>query len=272
MIGKNRPKISVLMGVLYRDENLFLLRRSVDSILRQSFRDFELLICAEGSGKAAMTLLKKYALEDQRVRLVHFGKKTDLAAKLNACLREARGEYIARMDDDDRSMPQRFERQVGVLESRKDIAIVGGNMFMRKKGKRCEKMIYPRYLEIKDFYITQPFAHPVLMFRRQLFDRIGGYSEDKWQLRCEDYDLLMRFYGAGYRGMNLQEYLMEFSAASVIRKKRTMGDRFNESITRLQRFRSLHLLPAAAPYVLKPVLTGLLPEKALNIVKGVRKG
>ena len=99
---EGNPRISVIMGVLCGKERTELLQRSVSSILEQSFESFEFLICDDGSAAEAKTVLEEYAAEDPRIRLIRPGDKLDLASKLNACLPAARGDYIARMDDDDR--------------------------------------------------------------------------------------------------------------------------------------------------------------------------
>ena len=261
------PQISVLMGVLWRRETLELLRRSVDSILAQTVTELELLICDDGSSPAAAALLDAYSEKDPRVRLVRPGNKLDLASKLNACLAEARAPLIARMDDDDRSLPERFQKQLELLAARPDIAFVGSNALLIRNGEVCGERVFPALPQVTDFYMTQPFLHPALMFRREALDAVGGYSEGKRQLLCEDYDLLLRLYARGYRGMNLQEDLLEYTIPATAKGNRRMRHRWNETVTRWERFRELGALPCALPYVLKPLAVGLLPEKMLEHMK-----
>ena len=106
------PQISVIMGVLYRKADTTPLERSVRSILQQTYKNWEFLICDDGSSQEALTTLARFARQDGRIQLVRGVPATDLASKLNACFRRARGAYIARMDDDDWSEPQRFETQM----------------------------------------------------------------------------------------------------------------------------------------------------------------
>ena len=104
--------VSILMGVYHPLSEISALRRSVDSILSQTFREFELLICDDGSSCEVRTYLEQTARQDPRVCLVRPGNAIFLPVKLNSCLSYARGQYIARMDDDDYSYPTRLERQL----------------------------------------------------------------------------------------------------------------------------------------------------------------
>lgn len=215
MRENKKPLVSVLMGVCYRRKDLGLLKRSVESVLNQTFTNFELLICDGGSSDEAIHLLDSLANDDHRIQLVRDNRiPTDLAHKLNVCLHYARGDLIARMDDDDFSAPERFERQVQYLESHPDIAFVGCNVTLQIDGKWVGNRIFPEYPQVRDFCFTQPFIHPTLMFRREIMLDVNGYSEDKYCLLCEDYDLLLRLYEQGLKGANLQERLLDYMVLS----------------------------------------------------------
>lgn len=263
----SRPIISVLMGTLYRRADTHLLCRSVDSILAQSMQSFELLICDDGSTAAARTALDAYAASDLRVRLFRPGGKLDLAAKLNVCLNESVGRYIARMDDDDYSHPDRFQKQLDILEAMPEIAFAGCNVSLSRNGETAGVRRLPMYPTVRDFFFVQPYIHPALMFRREALLAVGGYSEDPRCVLCEDYDLLLRLYAKGYRGMNLQEPLLDYTIPATAKGSRKMRHRWNETVTRWRRFRELGVLPGALPFVAKPLAVGLVPEKMLRKLK-----
>lgn len=261
----NIPQVSVLMGVRYRRKDLFLLERAVKSILNQTFTDFEFLICDGGSSPEACQLLDAFAASDSRVRLLRDSAlPTDLAHKLNACLRAATGAWIVRMDDDDFSRPERFEKQLDYLAAHSEIAFAGCNVTLCRAGEQIGTRCFPEYPQVRDFFFTQPFIHPALIFRREALLAVGGYSEGKHQVLCEDYDLLLRLYAAGYRGANLQESLFDYTVSETVRGNRTMRHRWNESVTRYERFRELGVLPQALPCVVKPLAVGLLPVSVLE--------
>lgn len=264
--------ISVLMGVYYRKETTALLERSVESVLAQTVSDLELLICDDGSRDEARIYLEQKAERDDRIRLVRPGTCFSLPEKLNVCLRAAKGEWIARMDDDDYAHLLRLEKQVTYLKLHPEISFLGTSVNLVWAGELVGKRCMPSYPSVRDFYMTQPFIHPTLMFRREVLETVNGYSESSHCVFCEDYDLLLRLYTAGYQGANLQECLLDYTLPLKEKGKRTMKHRWNEVITRYVRFRQLGLLPKALPWVVKPVVVGLLPEKLLVYLKRRREG
>ena len=261
------PEISVLMGVYYQRDNLDFLRRSMRSIMRQNYVNYEFLICDDGSSRMAQSCIREFAAEDSRIRIIERRNSFTLSAKLNACLWEAKGSFIARMDDDDCSHADRFEKQLSYLKENPDIDICGSNVELWENGCRIGVRTMPERPDVKDFLFTQPYIHPSIMFRRPALLAVGGYSEDKRCILCEDYDLLLRLYEKGCYGVNLQECLLDYTVSSAAKGGRRMPARWNETVTRYRRFRSLKLLPFAWPYVMKPIAVGLLPEKILQRMK-----
>lgn len=261
------PLISVLMGVYYHDKVTTMLERSIRSVLEQTVSDIELLLCDNGSSSAAHMLLEEIARQDPRIRFVQREDNFALASKLNACLHVAQGKWLARMDDDDYSCPDRFAKQLATLGNNPDIAFVGSNVELSRDGLPAGVRTLPEKPTVKDFFFVQPFVHPTLMFRREALLAVDGYSEDPCCILCEDYDLLLRLYAKGYRGMNIQEPLLTYTLPHTANGSRKMRHRWNETVTRYQRFKELQVLPAALPYVIKPLAVGLLPEPILKRLK-----
>ena len=115
--------------------------------------------------------------------------------------------------------------------------------------------------------MTQPYLHPTLLFRREALEAVDGYSEERHCLLCEDYDLLLRLYAKGFTGRNLPERLLIYTLPPTAKGSRTMAHRWNETVTRWRRFRELGVLVRAWPYVLKPLVVGVLPEHLLRRIK-----
>lgn len=264
---EDKPLISVLMGVYYRREDTALLCRSIRSILEQSNPDFELLICDDGSTAEAIKIVDRFAKQDQRIHLVRPGSKYALAEKLNACLWQAKGALIARMDDDDYAHPDRFEKQVACLQDHPEIAFLGSNVFVWDGSKITGQRVFPEYPKVENFLFRQPFVHPSMMFRKEALLAINGYSEEPHCILCEDYDLLLRLYAAGYRGMNQQEALLDYTVLEAAHSGRRMRHRWNETVIRYRRFRELGLLPGKFLYVVKPLAVGMLPTPLLIRLK-----
>lgn len=259
------PSVSVIMGTLYRRADVSCLKRSVESILNQTLSQFEFVICDTGSSNEAVAYLENIA--DSRVKLVRRSGCLDLASKLNLCLGVAKGQYIARMDDDDWSYPDRLEKQIQFLQENSEISFVGCNVSLVQNGIKAGQRVFPEYPAVEDFYFSQPYIHPTLVFHREALKAVDGYSESKDRLLCEDYDLLLRLYKAGYRGSNLQEILLDYTISATAKGNRKMRHRINEVKTRFARFKELGLLPMALPYILKPIAVGVIPEKMLGRLK-----
>lgn len=253
------------MGIYYRQSDCNALKRSIYSILHQTVTNFELLVCDDGSSKQAVAFLNQIANEDKRVKLIRPGRLRFLPHKLNACLAIAKGQYIARMDDDDFSYADRFARQIKFLDENQTVSFVGSWANLFQLGTITGTLCFPKNPCIKDFYMTQPFLHPSLMFRKKDLIAAGGYSEEERCILCEDYDLLLRLYAMGYKGANIQEPLLDYTITN--KKKRFMKHRWNEVRTRWHGFKRLGVLPRAFPYVVKPLVCGIIPDFLLKKIK-----
>lgn len=259
--------ISVAMGVLYLSEDISNLKRSVGSILNQTFSDFEFLICAKRLSEKAENYLRSVAQQDDRIILLDGSSANHLGGQLNLCIERAKGKYIARMDDDDFSHPRRLEIQLEFFKSNPDIAFVGCDVRLLQEGRDAGKRVLPRQPVVKDFLFVQPFIHPSLMFRKEALESIKGYSDAENTRGCEDYDLLLRLYQNGYCGVNLEEPLLDYTLPPTGKSKRAMRLRVNETKTRWKLFRDLNMLPKAIPYVIKPLAVGLIPAPLLEKIK-----
>ena len=124
-----QPKISVVMPA-YNAENY--IREAIDSILAQTFRDFEFLIIDDGSTDHTVEIIRSYS--DSRIRLYQNERNMGVAATLNRGLDLARGEYIARMDADDISLPERFAKQAAYMDAHPDVAVCGSNIILFSEG------------------------------------------------------------------------------------------------------------------------------------------
>ena len=167
------------------------LREAIDSILNQTFTDFEFIVIDDCSIDATWAILSSYA--DPRIRLVQNKENIGLTRSLNRGLALAQGEYIARMDADDISLPDRFERQVVFLSTCPDVGLLGvGWCNLKSNGERKEFISPPTSdLVIRWFLLfSTMLAHPGVMFRKNLVNKVGTYNE---KIRfAQDYELWCR--------------------------------------------------------------------------------
>jgi len=177
--GPKSPEVTVLMAV-YNGERF--LRQAVESILNQTFLDFEFLIINDGSSDGTGDILASY--DDPRIRVVDNDRNIGHPQSLNRGLALARGEYIARQDADDISYSERLERQVSFMRKNADVAVLGTQVnYLRGDGKRT-RFIRPgkpvSALAAKFclmFSPPNPVAHPTAMFRKSIiWDKYGGYD------------------------------------------------------------------------------------------------
>lgn len=207
------PVVSVLLPVRNAATTL---AAALDSLLAQTFTDFELLIIDDGSADATPQLLAQFAARDARIRVFTTAPRGIVAA-LNLGLSEAKGEYIARMDADDVSHPQRLEKQVAFLHQHPQIGLCscrvnyGGNATLQAGYARyvdwINSLITPEQLALNRF-VESPFAHPSIVFRKKLVAQYGAYREGNFP---EDYELILRWLEQGVEMAKLDEALLTWN-------------------------------------------------------------
>jgi len=188
--NSSAPLTSVVMPVFNGER---FLREAIDSILSQTFRDFELIVINDGSADGTASMLDSYAGSDSRVRIYHEEHKGQVDSYNRGC-GLARGKYIALMDQDDVSMPDRLERQIGFLEKHEEVGLLGGAMEeIDDQGRRVSLWQPPLEDEpIRAAFrsFSFPVCHPAAVMRKQAFDATGGYRAAFQP--AEDYDLFYR--------------------------------------------------------------------------------
>jgi glycosyltransferase involved in cell wall biosynthesis len=206
------PKVSIILPTYNR---INLLPRALQSIMEQSFSDWELVVIDDASTDATRTYLDKLAERDARIRPIHHEKNyyPDISRTLNEGLELARGNYIARLDDDDYWCdPEKLKKQVMFLDAHPDCVIVGGGTIVIDENDR-ERFRY-RKLETDALIrgkalVANPFTHSTVIFRRDIALAVGGYGDFK---NAEDWDLWLRM---GTRGTlyNFPDYFVRYLMA-----------------------------------------------------------
>ena len=298
------PLVSVVMGTYEPD--LYELSAAVRSIRMQTLTAWELLICDDGSSEDTYRSIRKLAASDARIRVARNRKNMGLAHALNRCIPHARGDFIARMDADDISRPERLEIQVKFLRENPEYMWVASSAELFEKNRIWGSALRPERPDARAFLHSSPYIHPSVMFRREVFFPSAGpdsassaslsglpgspqragkrtressllrhYHVSPLTARCEDYELFMRLHSEGLRGYNLERPLLLYRE-----NERTMHRPFksclSEMLIRIRGFRQLGILSLKTfPYVVKPVLVGiasLFPDIAQRIRTGRRNG
>ena len=199
------PRVTVLMTVY---NGVSFLRDAIESVLGQTFDDFEFLIIDDASTDESVQLIRSY--DDARIRLVLNSPNIGQAASLNKGLEHALGEYVARLDQDDACLPGRLEAQVKLLDERADVAIVGTWLYaIDSRGRKIRRWC-PRIDNFGAYLGTLalglcPMWHPSVMYRRKTILEFGGY--DPAFAPADDYDLWTKVARARLNGAIVPEFL-----------------------------------------------------------------
>ena len=237
------------------------LQEALNSLYAQTFQDFEIVLCDDGSSDNTFDVAKENAKTHNNVVLIQNEVNKGLNYTLNRCLSIAKGKYIARMDGDDISLPTRFEKEYNFLETHPEYAIVSTPMKYFDEGGvfRVGKVTSGEPL-LKDFVKETPFCHAPCMVRKEAYMAVEGYSESPYLLRVEDYHLWMKMYLHGYRGFRLTEplYMMRDDRNAMIR--RNFANRRNEAYVKYLICKNFSLSIGCYIWCLRPILIGLLPH------------
>lgn len=267
-VVKNR--ISIIMGIYNCAGTL---QEAVDSIIKQTYKEWELIMCDDCSTDNTLQIALQYKKKyPDKIIVLKNKRNRRLAYSLNHCLTRASGEYIARMDGDDISLPDRFEKQVKYLKDHPEIDLVG-TAIQRFNDDGMADIVYavdaPNYYTLR---YSMPFHHATIVARRYVYDRLGGYTVAERTNRAQDYDLWFRFYNEGFKGSNLREplYLVREDAAAI--RRRTFNVRWNAYKTTIYGF---DLLGYPKWWLIRPaivmVLKSIVPFRIVELYREMQK-
>lgn len=252
------PKISILMGIYNCASTL---PEAIDSLLNQTCTDWELILCDDGSTDDTYAVAEGYRQRyPHKIKLLKNEQNMGLNMTLNNCLAVAQGEYIARMDGDDISLPERLQRELDFLEGHPEYAVVSCSMiYFDQDGDFRTGSSLSAKPEPAQLVHGTIHCHAPCMVRSQVMREVGGYSVDKKLLRVEDWHLWLKIYAAGHRGYNLDQplYKMRDDRAAIGRRK--FRYRLNEAHVSLLAVKTFRLPFWKRIYALRPILVGLLP-------------
>lgn len=203
----SNPEISVIFPAHNAERYL---PEAIESILFQTFHNFELIIVDDGSTDNTRSIVEEYAKKDSRINPLFNERNLGIVESLNKAIKLSRGKYIARMDHDDISLPERLETQVRFLEEHPEIAAVGSNVILiDNKGDAIGVRKVPETPEeiLKGIVLGNQIVHPTVMLRREVFDVVGNYKK---VLHAEDYHLWIEMIKKGLKLYNLQTPLIKY--------------------------------------------------------------
>ena len=242
------------------------LHQAIDSVLGQTFSDFEFIIIDDCSADGSLAIIENYA--DSRITLIKNQNHLGLSKSLNAGLAAARGEYIARMDADDICLPERFEKQVRFLDQHPQIAVLGtGIKLIDKQGKTIQDVHLPIDSDLIKWQLCfiNPIAHPSVMMRGATVKQIGGYDPEL--TRSQDYDLWWRL-SAKYRLANLSDILVHLRQHSGQVSNANRSEQFEFGLKINQK----HLSSLFGHEISEAVIRNLWTNKFLTVEDALLSG
>lgn len=206
------PEVSVVLPFFNSEQTL---ANAIKSILEQSFENFQLVLIDNNSKDESFNIAQHYGQKDPRIQIVK-EEKQGVSYAMNTGIRLSRGKYIARMDSDDISLPDRLTKQVQFLNEHPEIDLIGSNVLYVTHQKNTEgfkqfvdwsnSFHNPEEIVLNQF-IEIPVVNPTIMFRRELSERFGGCLHGDFP---EDYEMLLRYLSGNARIQKLNEVLLEW--------------------------------------------------------------
>ena len=264
-------EISVIMGIYNCASTL---SQAIDSIISQTYTDWELILCDDGSCDDTYTVAEEYRKKyPDKIILLKNEKNMGLNYTLNRCIEYVSGKYIARMDGDDISLLTRFEIERNVLENEPDLAVVSTTMIhFDEKGEFASRSTCTEY-PVKDSLVHGPVhCHAPSMIRTEVMLKVGGYTVDRRLLRVEDWHLWLKIYALGLQGKNLFEPLYKMRDDREAAGRRKFRYRLNEAHMVKLAVKTLKLPRWKYVYMLRPIIVGLLPKPVYSYLHRKKLG
>ena len=259
-------KLTVIMSE-YNSESSQL-KLAIDSILNQTYKNFMFIIVDDNTNEDNRRILLEYAKKDARIKIIKNEKNLGLVKSLNRAINLASTKYIARMDTDDISNINRFERQIKFMEEHQEYVFTGTRAnFFDENGIYLTSNIYG---EIDTNVLVRfcVFFHSSIMIKTDILKQIGMYEEYK---RNEDYALYLKLYCNGFKGYIMEEILLDYRQNKDSFKRKKYRDRIIEAKIRGKYFKLLKVkLFKRYIYTIKPLVVGLIPKTLLFQYKKIR--
>lgn len=240
------------------------IEKCILSIERQSYRKLEILVCDDASSDRSVQAVEELMEKYGNIRLLRNKTGRGAANARNRCIRRARYDFIAMQDADDWSDEKRIEKEMAFLSAHKEYAAVGTGCYrVNEAGDRKEVLPF-EHIQKKDLIWGGHFIHASCIFRKEALLSVGGYTDNPYTKRDQDYHLLMKLYGAGYRLYNMQECLYYYlSTDATYRRQADLSKAKGLMWIRYDGYRRNRMPLWAYLFVAKPLLAALAPKKII---------
>lgn len=268
----NEPLVSILMSA-YNTEKY--IDEAIESVLNQTYKNWELIICDDCSTDNSYILALKYKKKDKRIKVLKNKKNMRQAFSRNRAFKESAGKYIAIMDSDDRMDRKRLEKQVTFLENNSNYKFVCTNVIMFENNERINGyLIKKEYPNSMDVIRNKGFAYGTVMIDRNVFEEVGGYTISNITSTGEDYDLVCKLYSRGYRGANIPELLYEYRVVDAYRRRsyKAYLNEYKIAMSHVKKgwLKKNNLSYITIVFVFLPLLKGLIPQRIIKMYHQIK--
>lgn len=248
------PLVSIIIACYNAEPYIDL---CLESLVNQTYKNLEIIICDDASSDDSYQKLLCWQEKDDRIVVLKNKTNAYAAFTRNKCIEVSHGDYLMIQDIDDVSAYNRVEVLLKEFERHPEMAIISSAAFCFKDSPEHITQTLSTTIEYPSKWSMvrgMAINHPASMIKKEAIDAVGGYRVSEETRRCQDYDMYMRMYAKGYKGMNLQSALYYYRLDVANYKRRTFKARVGEYKIRLKGYREMGVMPWAYPFAFIPFL------------------
>ena len=249
------PLVSVIIACFNAEQYI---DDCLNSLINQTYKNLEIIVCDDSSKDGSYSKLLEWSARDPRIFVLHNEQNMFAAATRNKCIKASHGDYLMIQDVDDISKQNRVEVLLSYFEKNPSISIVSSSIQCFRESVDKPLYIYSERKEYPSKYSFLwgiSFVHPASMITRECIETVGGYRVAPETRRCQDYDMFIRMYAEGFKGMNIKEVLYYYRLDEANYRRRTWKARVGEHKIRKYGYKKLGMMPWAYVFTLKPFLS-----------------
>jgi glycosyltransferase involved in cell wall biosynthesis len=253
---------------VYKNDDLEIFKKSVESILKQTYQGYKLFIAVDGPLKRTLDNYLE-VLERQDVTILKYSENRGLAAVLNSSFRYCKNKnfkYLVRMDADDIALPQRLQKQIDYLENHPEIDVLGTQAYVID----ADDNIYGKkdaspYIDYSILKKKCDIIHPSVIFRASFFDIVGFYNEEA--ILAEDYDLWFRAIRKNIKILSIKDrlFLYRFDKNNIKRRKKAQKEIIKVKLKYLRFFDYIYLIPHMLVRILPSFILKIFIDRSIKI-------
>lgn len=263
----DEKKVSVIMAAYNAEKYI---KYAIDSVINQTYNNWELIICDDCSTDNTNEIVKEYSLIDSRIKLIRNDTNSRQSKSRNNAFEKSNGQYIIVLDADDSMQEDKIKKQVLFLENNPQYSFVGTNAYIIDDNNKITgtivKLSNPKESKV---IRNKGFVYSSIMVRRDVFEKIGGYTVSSITKTGEDYDLICKIYQEGLKGANILEELYFYRVNLGNYQRRNYEAYYNEYKVAMKHVKNGWLkINKCRTYIIiylfAPLLKGLIPSSLMR--------